>query len=168
MCEQILRGHTDEVWSIRITSDFLLISGSLDRTIRVWRQDNSGSNTGPRQSSSSSSSSQSQSSSAGAGESEVQGEAQWVCEQVIDTTESHDAEEAQRKGVVYSLCCLDGRIVSAGDGNKISVWRTGRERSEDWALHKWFDTEGESVWSLTVSKGKLISGGTHGTVRVWI
>jgi hypothetical protein len=36
---------------------------------------------------------------------------------------------------------IDGRIVSAGAGNKISVWRSGRERSEDWSLHKWFDTE---------------------------
>jgi hypothetical protein len=36
---------------------------------------------------------------------------------------------------------VDGRIVSAGAGNKISVWRSGRERSEDWSLHRWFDTE---------------------------
>ena len=68
----------------------------------------------------------------------------------------------------YSLCCLDGRIVSAGAGNKISVWRSGRERSEDWALHKWFDTEEAGIWSLVVCKGRLISGGVDGTVRVWI
>jgi WD40 repeat protein len=71
-------------------------------------------------------------------------------------------------GVQYSLCCLEGRIVSAGAGNKISVWRSGRERSEDWALHKWFDTEEAGIWSLVVCKGRLISGGVDGTVRVWI
>ena len=68
----------------------------------------------------------------------------------------------------YSLCCLEGRIVSAGAGNKISVWRSGRERSEDWALHKWFDTEEAGIWSLVVCKGRLISGGVDGGVRVWI
>jgi WD40 repeat protein len=68
----------------------------------------------------------------------------------------------------YSLCCLEGRIVSAGAGNKISMWRSGRERSEDWTLSKWFDTEEAGIWSLVVCKGRLISGGVDGTVRVWI
>jgi hypothetical protein len=42
---------------------------------------------------------------------------------------------------IFMYICIDGRIVSAGAGNKISVWRSGRERSEDWSLHRWFDTE---------------------------
>ena len=44
----------------------------------------------------------------------------------------------------------------------------GRERSDDWALHKWFDTEEAGIWSLVVCKGRLISGGVDGTVTVWI
>ena len=33
-------------------------------------------------------------------------------------------------GPVYSLCCLDGKVVSAGASNKISIWRPAMERSE--------------------------------------
>lgn len=83
-------------------------------------------------------------------------ESTWICEQTVKSD-----------GPVYSLCCFDGRIVSAGAGNKISVWRSGRERSEEWALHKWFDTEESGIWSLAVCKGRLISGGVDGTVRVY-
>ena len=91
-------------------------------------------------------------------------------------------------GPIYSLCCLDGKVVSAGASNKISIWRPAMERSEvrvtlpnkeeklkmicglflkNWTLHRVFETEEAGIWSLTVCKGRLISGGDDGTVRVW-
>lgn len=93
-------------------------------------------------------------------------------------------------GSVYSLCCLDGKVVSAGSSNKICVWKSALERdreaivqetrgqsarssnsstdSKASAMLKWFETEEAGVWSLTVWKGRLISGGVDGTVRVWM
>ena len=68
-----------------------------------------------------------------------------------------------------TILCIAGVVVSAGTGNKISVWKSGRDRPDDasWTMHKFFDTAEAGVWSLAVWKGRLISGGVDGTVRVW-
>ena len=86
---------------------------------------------------------------------------EWECEHTVVSD-----------GPVYALCCLsDGKVVSAGASNKISIWKSAVEREhtaeEDWVLHKQFETEEDGVWSLTICRGRLISGGVDGTVRVW-
>ena len=84
---------------------------------------------------------------------------EWQCGQMI-----------QSDGPVYALCCLDGLVVSAGSGSKISVWRSLRmspTSEETLNLHKTFDTQAAGVWSLTVCRNRLISGGADGTIRVW-
>jgi len=75
-------------------------------------------------------------------------DSEWECEHTVTND-----------GPIYSLCCLDGKVVSAGASNKISIWRPAVERSEDWTLHRWFETEEAGIWSLTICKGRLISGG---------
>lgn len=49
----------------------------------------------------------------------------WTCEQVIQT-----------QSPVYSICVLDGLIVSAGASKKISIWKKAIDG--DWALHRYF------------------------------
>lgn len=78
--------------------------------------------------------------------------------------------EAHADGSIYALCNLDGRVVSAGGGNTITVW--GAEL--DWMLEKEVlevgtPSEGlaEGVWSLEVCRGRLVSGLMDGTIRVW-
>ena len=70
-------------------------------------------------------------------------------------------------GPVYAICCLDGKIVTAGASNKISIWKPPVETNDDWTLAKVFETEGDGVWTLTACKGRLVSGDMDGVVRVW-
>jgi len=127
-CEQLLRAHEDEVWSLRVTTEGCLVTGSVDGTIRVWRHpqgannENSG---GLISVVSSSSSGNSLTHSNSASNLSLFGSiatGDWECSQIV-----------RSDGPVYSMCCLDGRVVSAGASNRISVWRSGAERVDDWA-----------------------------------
>lgn len=91
----------------------------------------------------------------------------WHCQQIILSD-----------GPVYSLSYLDSRIISAGASKRISVWSltaksntvgTLRENEHviSWTLLKHFDTLDEGVWSLTVHRDHLISGGCEGAVLIW-
>ena len=74
----------------------------------------------------------------------AEADSEWICEytvtqpnaqyalRLIGIAFSHLAIENQvtNDGPVYSLCCLDGKVVSAGASNKISIWRPAMERSE--------------------------------------
>lgn len=89
----------------------------------------------------------------------MQLDSDWVCDHIVTTD-----------GPVYSICCLDGKVVSAGASKKISIWKPAIDINENWILHRWFETENEDaadVWTLTSCKGRLVSGGSDGVVRVW-
>jgi len=105
----------------------------VDGTIRSWRY-NSDQNTADGR---------------GGGEREAAGE--WECESVVTSS----------GGPVYALCCLEGRVVSAGSGSRIAVW------GADWTLQNSFDSTEAGVWALAVCKNRLVSGGVDGTIRVW-
>jgi WD40 repeat protein len=202
-CERILRAHRETIWSICISPDGTLYTGSVNSTIRVWKRSHNDSSDAYSSDGSAvhpsarcphgeggsvshpyhalrarsqhagglttvtSSGSLTQLTyptntvrpkSPNRTEDSIGNSEEWLCQACI-----------QSDAAVYALCCLDGLIVSAGAGNKISVWRAGRAEEEvEWSLHRWFDTTEESVWSLAVWKGRLISGGEDGTVRVWM
>lgn len=171
-CVFVLRAHEDEVWALRVLPNGILITGSVDATIRVWNvryrkaevnhlsvsEDNEEAN-------------------------ESSDEAiyvpkivSWECVQVISSD-----------GPVYSLSFLDNRLISAGASKRISVWHLvpnsatsssnnhantasngqGLNDGMTWQILKYFDTVDEGVWSLTVHKNHLISGGCEGTILYW-
>eukprot|EP01041_Mallomonas_annulata_P001883 gene1883-3651_t len=135
-CERVLRAHQDEIWALRSTGDSTLVTGSVDGTLRSWRYH-------PRP----------EGQDIGGGDMGDEGAySEWECESVVSSS----------SGPVYAAICLEGRVVSAGAGNRIAVW------GSDWKLHRWFDTEEAGVWALAVCKGRLVSGGVDGTLRVWM
>ncbi len=69
---------------------------------------------------------------------------------------------------MYDVCCVDGYVVTGGDCRRISIWKPAPERGEDWRLHRWFETEDGGIWALSACKGRLVSGGMDGVVRVWL
>eukprot|EP01038_Epipyxis_sp_PR26KG_P015624 gene15624-21117_t len=177
-CERVLIAHQDEVWTIKMNCDGSLVTGSVDGTIRVWRRNLSKNNITMMASTTTSSSSTphhtkrmrnssvspntmrnsngSNSNNSMNGNGSID---EWECEHTVVSD-----------GPIYSICCLiDGRVVSAGAGNQISVWKREREHieEEEWKLHSSFETEEAGIWSLIICKGRLISGGVDGTVRVW-
>lgn len=164
-CEAVLRGHHDEIYAIHVFGSDLL-TGSVDGTLRVWRRPSlSRSSTTGSASANALSLSSASASSATANSNNDEGNSnnnanssvEWVCEHTIAC-----------EGPVYTICNLDNKVVTAGAGKKITIWKPALDRDDDWKQHKTFETEEVDVWSMTVCKGRLISGGNDGVVRVWI
>lgn len=154
-CEIILKGHTDEIYSIKFTNEGKIITGSIDCTLKIWKRiilqsENNENNS--CESTNTNSNSQNKFNSQNNNYSKI--DYDWICENTIisDTP-------------IYSLACLQGSLlVSAGAGNKISLWKN---INDYWQLHKYFDTEESGIWSLCCFRNTLISGGVNGHIRVW-
>lgn len=164
-CEAVLRGHHDEIYAIHVFGSDLL-TGSVDGTLRVWRRPSlsrtsaSGPITANAMSSLSSSSASATATIANNNNDDSNNSsssAEWVCEHTVAC-----------EGPVYTICNLDNKVVTAGAGKKITIWKPSLERDEDWQQHKTFETEEVDVWTMTVCKGRLVSGGNDGVVKVWI
>jgi WD40 repeat protein len=158
-CIFLLRAHEDEVWALRVLPDGSLITGSVDATIRVW-------NVRYRTTEAVTAAVSEENDDASESSPEeaifVPKIVAWECVQVISSD-----------GPVYSLSYLDNRLISAGASKRISVWHlvptsaSATSTGMSWQILKYFDTVDEGVWSLTVHKKHLISGGCEGTILYW-
>jgi WD40 repeat protein len=180
-CEKIIKVHQDEIWAMRGIGEDRLVSGSVDGTLRCWKYtsrdiEDTDSNlsvssmlgehdnnehestetpiTTTIVAASASASTSVSASTTAAGAGNISTIYDWECEAILTSS----------SGPVYAVISLGDLVVSAGSGSKISVWN-----STEWKLHRCFDTtEAPGVWALTVCKGRLVSGGADGSLRVWI
>jgi WD40 repeat protein len=183
-CEAILRGHEGEIYAIAaLHTD--LITGSVDGTLKIWRSQGLYGSQIPRSFSlallaaaphEEETTGGSQSSSTVAGlaiHSPYRTSSNSLGSNNTNNNQNGEAVEwrcihtVTCDGPVYSICSLEGRIVTAGASKKITIWKPSVD-TDEWRQYRCFDTEDEESWAMTVCKGRLISGGNDGVVRVWI
>ena len=164
-CVEVLEGHTGWVSCLQVLPDGRIVSGSDDRTIRIWSRGADGE-----------------------WQNEVlRGHAGWIrCLQVLPDGRivsgnrdgtlciwSRGVDGAWQSEVLRghsgSVNCLqvlpDGRIVSGGNDGTIRVWSRGVDGA--WQSEV-LEGHSDSVYCLQVHPdGRIFSGGTESVLRIW-
>jgi predicted 2-oxoglutarate/Fe(II)-dependent dioxygenase YbiX len=155
--EARLLGHRGYVLALCWLADGRLVTGSRDRSLRIWSRDDAGWRCAstielPR----------SVTALAQGADGSIWAGGRDGTISVFASDGSHLLDRAAHDGAVLTLRRLDdGRMASGGGDGRIRLWSTALQTASVLEGHtRW-------VWSLGCWKTTLISGSEDGTARVW-